>query len=202
MNATLYRGNTPVVRIPFCDGGSLYRMPPAQRIAAEYGTGVFTLGLPINPRLMPYQRDELAAAELAVDDHIEIMTIPEEHTVSSLYFAVDEGDTAMAGAAVTLSGLLYDNAAKTFDEVTEIGAAATAQGVTNLVFDATSGNFVSLLAVASGYAVPYTVPRGKTLILTLKIVSLPTDTNYSFSAMRAIGRYVAKADGYDIPTQM
>lgn len=202
MNATLYRGNTPVVRIPFCDGASRYRMPPAQRIAAEYGTGVFTLGLPINPRLMPYQRDELADAELAVDDHIEIMTIPEEHTVSSIYFAVDEADTAMAGAAVTLSGLVYDNAARTFTEAPEIAAAATAQGVTNLVFDATSGNFVSLVEVDGGYAIPYTVPRGSTLILTLKIVSLPTDTNQSFSSMRAIGRYVAKADGFDIPTQV
>lgn len=201
-NAVLWRGGTPVLQFPQCDGSSRFQMPPPDRVAAEYGHNDYTLGMPLKPSLMVHQDNELAAAKLAVGDFLELLIVPSEHIVNSIFVAVDGVDTQIAGAAVTLSALVYDREAKTYTELPDVAAAATAQGVTNIVLDTPSVQFVSLAKVTDGYAVPLFVEPKTSVILALKVASLPTDTTVDLSMMQNSVRYVAKVGGFDAPTQL
>lgn len=201
-NAFLYRGGTPVIQIPNCDGSSLFTTPPARRVAAEYDYGYFSLSTPVDTGLIKFQETELMQANPQVNEHIVLLEVPPEHTLSSVFFRIFGTDETMAGAAVTLAALEYDIATEQYTEVDIVTDAATAQGVTAIPLDAESNNFVSTLKVTDEYAVPHYVPSGKALYLTLKVASLPTDTNIRLADMRAKLRFVAKVDGFDAPIQM
>lgn len=216
----LFIGGCPNPLYPNPDGRNQFREPHATRIAFEYANGEFTLGWPLQPSEVIYQRRELEDADLAVGDHIMLYVVPQKHLLTSVLAQVHKADTRFAGAALKPTAMLYDSATQTYTEDPVLDALFT-----NMALDATSLQFAQI--AASTITVPsltvtdgtgatvgttpeqtiatnggYFVPDGKALVLSFKVTALPTDTTMTFGMMQAVVSMVAKVSGFDIPTEV
>lgn len=187
---SLIRGSTPVLNFPNCDGRTQFGMPWAKRIAAEYQHSFFHLAMPLNPSLMPWQRTALGENPLAVDDHIFLMEIPQEHVLHSLFIAVDDTDPNMAGATLSPVAVLWDDVAKTWTTLTILDTLFADVDLTTA-----SSEWKALAA-------PYFVAKDTYLFIALKIDTLPTDASKLISNTNATMRIVSSAEGFDSAIQL
>lgn len=218
MNVNIFKGGTPVVQFPFCAGNyAQFEAPfinsPVHTFEAytshadgAYQIGYFTLGMPIRPSIMKYQRDALADANLAIDDIIRCVWIPADHYAKFLNFKVVGADSRLAGAAVSLTAeKVTRNAQGDFEytEMDDVETAATAQGLaTPIKLDEASNTMLSLVANTDGYAQPLYSGADAVIILGLKIVALPTDTKVKlYHALNAWYMSV-KIEGFECPTYL
>lgn len=195
--------------------------PYDAHVDGAYGSGAayFTLGMPVRPNLvgMDWQRKAFADKNPQVDDFIDLLVIPEDHFVTAINFKIVESDARMAGATVALSARTVQlNAAGEFvyTEIPDVEDAVAAQAVNSPIpVDKPYNAFVSLVKADGGYAVPlYAAPSlpaadeasspvfGKTLVLGVKVVSLPTDNKVSFQHMMNGWYLSAKVQGFECPT--
>jgi hypothetical protein len=189
-DANLFVGGTPVEQYPNCDGSRQFKEPHAHRIAYEYANGYFTPGWPLNPSEHRYQYVELMQANPVVGDHIMLYVIPEMHILTSILARVTEGDATMVGAALKPTALLYNSATRTY---TEDPVLDTLFGT--IAITAESDTFAAL-------PTPYYVPKGKTLVLSLTVAALPSDATVKLHNTVAVVSLVAKAQGFDIPSEV
>lgn len=189
-DVSLVRGSTPVLNFPNCDGRTAFTAPWAKRIAAEYMHSFFHLGMPINLDLMPWQQAALSSTTLAVDDHIFLIEIPQEHVFHSLFVAVDDVDPNMAGATFVPTAYLYDATANSWTELTILDSLFTDVDLTTA-----SSEWKPL-------ATPYFVEKDTYLFVTLKIATMPTDTSKLISNTTATMRIVSSAEGFDLAVQL
>lgn len=212
----LFIGGTPNPLYPNPDGRNQYREPHATRVAYEYANGSFTLGWPLNPQELNYQRRELDDAKLEVGDHILLYVVPQEHLLTSVLARVDAVDPRFAGATLKPSARLYDAATKTysdsdvldslFDNLTlveksvsfaQLQATELTIPAQDVTVDGKTGTVPKQTVKTNG---GYFVPTGKTLVLGFKITALPTDTTQRLGLTQAVASLVAKVEGFDIPT--
>ena len=189
-DAKLFVGGTPVEQYPNCDGSRQFTEPHARRIAYEYSNGFYTLGWPLNPSEQRYQHVELTAADLQVGDHIMLYVVPELHILTDVLARVTEGDQRMVGAALKASAMLYDSSTRTYTEDPVLDTL-----LSNIAINAASNTYAHLPD-------PYFVPEGKTLVLSLKVVALPSDATVKLANMTAKVSLVAKVQGFDIPSEV
>lgn len=189
-DAKLFVGGTPVEQYPNCDGSREFTEPHARRIAYEYSNGFYTLGWPLNPSEQRYQHVELNAANLTVGDHIMLYAVPELHILTDVLAKVRDGDGFMVGAALKPSAMLYN---KTTREYTEDSVLDTL--FTGIAINAESNYYAHLPK-------PYFVPAGKTLVLSFKVVALPSDSTVKLANTTAKVALVGKVQGFDIPTEV
>lgn len=179
----LYRGGTGVEQFPFCDdnyskfgppfaGPHIDLSPPFDSHAcAAYDHGYFTLGMPIAPTIMEWQKKAFKEKLVAVGDIIECVWVPEYHWPTSLSFTVTGDDAQMAGAtvAITSETITRDaSGAYVYTENPQMAAALTAGGVPAAIAidkETTGSNeniarvsyYVPLMRVASGVEVDVSV---------------------------------------------
>lgn len=165
MDAKVYKGGSPVIQFPFCEGNYAQFEPPFSTVGVDklepylshadgaYQIGYFTLGMPIVPKWMPYQRAALADAALAVDDIIQCLWIPADHYAKFLNFKVVGDDPDLDGATVTLTAqsvTVDQNGAFVYTEISDIEDAAAAQGAgAPIALDTDSNTMISLMKVAT-----------------------------------------------------
>lgn len=213
----LYRGGTPVHQFPNCDGSSQFAPPFPHRVAYEYATGEFTLGDKVDPAQRVYQQVEFDDANPKVGDIIQLLVVPEDHTLNSLFVAVDEADGKLAGAAFAPVALLYDRATGKYETLNILDGLFE-----NVALDATMSAFAPIQVsqdikipqqtvgstvipeqtVSTNSAAPYFVARNKSLVLGYQVKSVPTDSSVSISDMTGVLTMVAKVSGFDCPTRM
>lgn len=220
----LFIGGTPNPLYPNCDGSFEFREPHARRIAYEYANGYFTLGWPLNPSEKTYQRRALQSGQPVVGDHILMYPVPEEHILHSVAVKVHEADPQMAGATVKPSALLYDAAAGTYTELDILDNAFTNITMTqemtawspvkvsqDIVVPAqtipgagTGGADLVIpeQTVTSTVDAPYFVEPGTTLVLTFKIISVPSDATVTIAQTSVNMALIAKVEGLDIPSEV
>lgn len=214
----LFIGGTPNPLFPNPDGRNQYREPHAHRIAYEYANGEFTLGWPLNPSEVIYQRRELEGAELEVGDHILLYVVPQEHLLTSVLARIDAVDSRFAGATIKPTAMLWDAATKTYEESDVLDALFDNLTLTekHVAFAQLKASSVTVPAAdvkaEDGTVVGrtpeqviktdggYFVPTGKALVLGFKVTALPTDSTQKFSLTQAVASLVAKVSGFDIPT--
>ncbi|HHP7408402.1 hypothetical protein GLO29_21940 [Escherichia coli] len=189
-DAKLFIGGTPNSNYPNCNGAYEFAEPHARRIAFEYANGYFTLGWPLQPSEKNYQFQELMNAETGLNDHIMMYVVPEQHLLTGVLFEVLEGDARMAGAALRPSGMLYDHTTKQYTPDTVLDKLFT-----NTAITAPFEKYGHL-------AEPYYVPKGKTLVLTLRVNAVPTDKDVKLHTTTAKAQLVAKVQGFDVPTEV
>lgn len=217
----LYRGGTPVERFASCDGRVSFAPPFPSHIAYEYATGEFTLGDKIDPVQREYQRAALTDAKPKVGDIIQLLIVPEDHTLNGLYVAVEGVDTKLSGAAFAPVALLYDRVKETHEKLdilddlfTPVTLNATESGFA-LVRVSKAGRPAAKPAehtadssdtaeqpVSAKGAAPYFVARDKTLVLGFMVKAVPTDSAVSIADMTGVLTLVAKVSGFDCPTRM
>lgn len=186
----LFIGGTPNPLYPNCDGSFEFREPHARRIAYEYANGYFTLGWPLNPSEKTYQRRALQSGNPVVGDHILMYPVPEEHILNSVAVKVHELDALMAGAAVKPSALLYDAAAGTYAEIDILDALFENIALTTET------------TVWKPLAEPYFVEPGTTLVLSFKVISVPSDSTVTLAQTSVNMALIAKVEGLDIPSEV
>ncbi|HDW3986211.1 TPA: hypothetical protein RMT71_003207 [Escherichia coli] len=189
-DAKLFIGGMPSPNFPNCNGAYEFTEPHARRIAFEYANGYFTLGWPLQPSEKNYQFQELMAADVALNDHIMMYVVPEQHLLTGVLFEVLTGDARMAGAALRPSAMMYDHTTKAYTQDTVLDALFTDMAVT-VPFEK-YGHLEE----------PYYVPKGKTLVLTLRVNAVPTDTEMKMHNTTAKVQMIAKVQGFDVPTEV
>lgn len=189
----LFIGGCPNPLFPNDNGYNYYREPHATRVAYEYANGEFTLGWPLSPMApeSQYQRAAINDGDLAVGDHIMMYPVPEVHVLREVLVRVDNPDVRFVGAALKPSAMMYDATTKTY---TEDPVLDTLFG--NIVLDTASITYAHIPDD------PYFVPKGKTLVISWKVVALPTDTTLKFSGLSACASIISKVGGFDIPTHV
>lgn len=201
-DANLMVGGKADPSFPNCDGSRNFKLPFPRRVAYEYATGTFTLGWPLYPSEEEYQYNELQAANPVVGDHIMMYIVPERHLLTSVAARVDIADAAMAGATLKPSAMLYDSVAGTYTELPLLDAMFDPLSLiaTGTVWAPvkTSQTFGTIVTTDA----PYFVNKGQTLILTFKVVAVPTDTSVGIKDFAGKMSLVAKVEGFDIPTEM
>lgn len=198
--------------------------PYDSHVDGAYGSGLayFTLGMPVRPNGgitdgMRWQRNALSEKVLAVDDVIDLIAVPQNHYLEYINFKIMESDALMAGAsiALTLYELKYNEKGEaTYTELPDIEDALVAQSVTTPIpIDKPCNVFASLIKTDTGYAVPVyanpTIPPadmssqptfGRDLIISAKIVALPTDNTVTLAHMQNAWYLSAKIAGFECPT--
>lgn len=163
----LYKGGTPLVKYMWCDCTLVeFDAPfayPNNQGTAPYdshadgayagGIGYFTIGTPIRPRLMTWQRDALRCNEVAVDDILQTVWIPVDHYATYVNFKSLDTDERMAGATVTLTVqevTRNEDGVYVYEEVADMEDALAAQDLGDPIpLDAPFNVMVSLLRVVS-----------------------------------------------------
>lgn len=199
----MFIGGTPNPWFPNPDGRNQFTEPHARRIAYEYANGEYTIGWPLNPKELNYQRVELASTDIKVGDFLMMYAIPQEHLLTSVLARVDEIDPRFVGATLKPSAKLYDSATgeytdsdvldALFDNLTLVEkhvafAQLKESSITIPAADvkATDGTVVGRTpAQTINTDGGYFVPTGKTLVLGFKVTALPTDNTQKFPRMRA-----------------
>ena len=145
--------------------------------------------------------------------------IPELHVLREVMVRIDNADVRYAGATLKPSAMLYDAATRTYTESDVLDALfenvtldedsiayATIQAASMTVpaqdVDIGGGTIVTIPSQTINTAGPYFVPKAKTLVLSWKVVALPTDATLKFSGVTACASIIAKAGGFDIPTHV
>lgn len=223
-DVSIYKGGLPVINYMWCEGDYPQYTPPFYGInqlgtppydshaCGTYNLGYFTLGMPIRPALMSYQRNAMVAGSLEVGDIIRCIVIPVDHYVTYLNFKIVEEDTRLAGASVELTAQTVIKNAKdeyVFTEVDNIEKAAIAQGYATPISLATKSNtMISLLnVVTSGTpAVSYVRPLYATpdtvIIIGIKIASLPTAAAVKIEDALNGWYLSVKTECFECPTQL
>ena len=226
----LHRGGRPDVKLlwceqdysqfhPFFGSPNLEDTPPYDsHVDGAYNLGDFTMGMPIVPSMMEWQRKAMAAnGGLKVDDPIFCIGVPQNHYVTHLNFKIQKPDTSLAGATVALTAyraVSDGNGGRIVTEIQDVEDAVAAQGVLNPIpLDKPCNVFVSLEKVVNDYVIPLyanpTVPAadaanapayGRDILLALKVVALPIDTNVTLDMARNGWYLSAKVRGFECPT--
>lgn len=205
---------------------NLQESPPYDsHMDGAYGSGLayFTMGMPVRPNRgqigggMLWQKKALADKNPDVDDFIDLIVVPQNHYVTGINFKIMASDAHMAGAAVALTArkLTYSaDGTYELEEISDITDALAAQSQpSSIPVDVPCNVFVSTVSTDTGYAVPLyanpTVPPtteggeptfGSDLILGVKVVSLPTDSNYKLHHMLNGWYLSVKVAGFECPT--
>lgn len=223
----LHRGGRPDVKLlwceqdyaqfhPFFGSRNLDDTPPYDsHVDGAYNLGDFTIGMPIQVHMMEWQRKALTG--IKVDDAIHCIGVPQNHYVTHLNFKIQKADPALAGATVALTAFEVKadgNGNRLLTEIADVEDAVAAQAaLTPIPLDKPCNVYVSLTKVVGGYAVPLyanpTVPGadanaapvfGRDIMLSLKVVSMPTDTNITLDMARNGWFMSAKIRGFECPT--
>jgi len=209
----------PEFNPPFANPNYKDTPPYDSHADGAYNLGDFVLGMPVNPNNvgMTWQRKMLAENPIAVGDIIQCAWLPEDHFATALNLKSVAVDAHMAGATVALvtQTVQYDaTGAYTITEDSFLDDAVTAQLGSNVFnVDEPFNARVSLFKVENGYAVPlYSDPSlpakdasssatyGKFYVFGLKVLSLPTDSKYSFADMLK-GIYMSvRMQAFECPT--
>lgn len=224
-NANFFKGGAPLFQALHCDGNVIYTPPfnaPIQRDRAmgpgflkhPPGTGAiegatnlgdYSLGMPFDPEIMPWQRAELANSNPKVGDILRFLVIPEHHYVDMLSFSVVNADPALQGMTVSLASEVVRpdmNGVYTFYADTTVFDAAQFQGVTNIDVSQPTNQVVSLQKVVGDYVIPLYVPMGDALAIGIKIESMPTDTSVKLEDMKNAFYLTVRAHGFMCPAQL
>lgn len=177
-----------------------------------YAVGYFTLGMSISfngESIDPVRGKVIRDANVGVGDIMRMIVIPADHFCPFVNFKIENDDPRMAGATVglTVERISYNATTNAweYEELTDIEDAMTAQGVSNIISTATtSSTFVSTLNVESGYAVPLYSGgtsgwKDSTLVLGVKLLSVPTNTAFAFTDALNGWYMSAKVHGFESP---
>ena len=198
----IYRGGSPDVRVLMCDDDYPQFNPPIEMVNYKhtppydshadgaYGLGYFTLGMPIRPSLMDWQRRAFKDAKLAVGDVIQCIQIPIDGYATGISFKSVDPDARLAGATVKLVSLerKYNSTTEEFETVptTFVEDAATAQGYTTPIpVDAEFRQQIFLWTDnGAGYVRPLcSANMDSVMIVGIRIEALPTDTTVKLEDM-------------------
>lgn len=178
--AYLNRGGTPLPRYPACNSANQFDLDTTGQIGAEFALGRFTLSSSINLEVSEYQQAELARADIQVGDFIVMMNIPSRHYVSKVFGEVTLADPVVAG-------LEFEVVLANFDGITMDAPVSLSSPIT---LDATAQSF------AMSPVPEELIPEGKSLVIGLKVKTLPTDANLSILDFRGVISLAAKVDGF------
>lgn len=105
----LFKGGSPVVKYmwdekdyvqfggSFAENGFSDTPPYDSHVDGAYNVGNFCLGMPINPKIMAYQRKALTRHPLKVGDVLWLFWIPYDHFATYFNLKIRTGDPAIAG---------------------------------------------------------------------------------------------------------
>ena len=192
----LYRGGTPQVNFPGCFGQQVFGPPFPWKVAGEYGRGDFTLGEMLQPASRPYQAAALDGA--AVGDVVELVVVPEEHSLTQLFLKVEPHPPRSAGTSPvgcirdSMNGVTFDLVGNFYDTETYalLGPWTPPANFTGI--DA------SVDASTHAFVQEY-IPLGQVLVLGVRLLSAPTNAGITFADMG--GRIVVntKVHDFDYP---
>lgn len=194
-DARIYRGGSPDVRVRMCEDDFPQFNPPLEMTHKKntppydshadgaYGQGYFTLGMPIKPTLMDWQRRAFKEANLGVGDVIQCIQIPIDGYATGISFKCISSDPALAGATVKLVALerSYNSTTEMFETtpIPDVEDAATAQGYATPI-DVSAPfkqQFFLWKDNGNGYVRPLcSTNMDSVIIIGIQIESLPTDT--------------------------
>lgn len=145
-----------------CDGTNVYSDKIPHQVAAEYAGGYFTMGFPLSPGDMRWQRNAFRACDaVAAGDFLAMLRIPNRHRISGTFLEIQELDTRFANWEIALKGIIY----KDGEVVKEIESAdaislSDAEGGPTFVFTEDFDQFLE---------------PGQAMVLGLKVVSVGED---------------------------
>ena len=105
----LFKGGSPVVKYmsdekdyvqfggSFAENGFSDTPPYDSHVDGAYNVGNFCLGMPINPKIMAYQRKALTRHPLKVGDVLWLFWIPYDHFATYFNLKIRTGDASIAG---------------------------------------------------------------------------------------------------------
>jgi hypothetical protein len=116
-DAQVYKAGSPVIKYGRgADDPTLYTPPYGRHkisdtsppfnahVNGSSGQFTYSLGCPLKPHELEWQRTNLRTANLGVGDTIQMLVIPVNHWIEMMRFDVNNPDPGLAGATVTLTG--------------------------------------------------------------------------------------------------
>jgi len=215
----IFQGGTPDVKFAWCAGDYTQYGFPFESIRQDgtppfnarcdgaYALGYFTLGMPVKPSQMVYQRDAFTAANLKVGDVIRCIVVPPDHYATYLNVKLVDKDERLAGATF---GIIVQEVTRNADgdfvytNTSLIDDVAASVGVTNTidVSGATPTNIMlPLLDIGTAPLMPLYATSEKAYVLGFIIKSLPTDDTVTFDTMLNALYLSVKIEGFDCPHQ-
>lgn len=179
---SLVRGGLPTPVFPNGDGSNISDPTKMAKIAWEYDRGGYTLSIPFEPTLMPWQTSAFnrASTPLEVGDDILMLSIPARHRTNCAFVHVWRGDEALAGC--TLRARLIDFDGTTYTPQTTLDSAAVIEPDKE-----------------GAYYMPFDweyVEDGHHLFLALTVVTMPTDTDVAVEDFAGAMGLVLKAEDF------
>lgn len=171
---------------------------PAARIAGEYQHGLFTVGNAFNPKYSVGQEEALNLGKVGVGDFVGLFVVPQHHTLLDVAAKVvphqtERGYPGKANSA----GLTFDYEVRkySYETLEQTGTVDFETSITGLVASEEAFKRSAIKPTEGGYF----VPTGEFLVLGLKVVSLPTDTNLKLSDVTCRVEVTGHVFDYEAP---
>lgn len=171
---------------------------PAARIAGEYQHGLFTVGNAFNPEHSIGQEEALNLGKVGVGDFVGLFVVPQHHTLLDVAAKVvphqtERGYPGKANSA----GLTFDYEVRKYscETLEQTGTVDFETSITGLVASEEAFKRSAIKPTEGGYF----IPTGEFLVLGLKVVSLPTDTNIKLSEVTCRVEVTGHVFDYEAP---
>jgi hypothetical protein len=224
-NIQFYRGGDPKVRFMWNESdvpeyGTVFTntnikdTPPYDaHVDGAYNLGNFVLGMPINPRNVGMTWQAKSLKDAKVGDVLQCIVVPEDHYVDAVNFKSVVRDPHMEGAQFALVDQImsYDSNGNVvlventdFDDAVQ---AATATGTNAFAIDKPFNLFLGKACLYSEPSLPGPTEASASVspkihILGVKILSMPTNTNFKLYDLDGGLYLTARITGFDCPSYL